>query len=171
MRSLSIPQKSRGCCEGACKQELLRDGKVGKGLPRWHPLCKEHACQCRRRKRCGSIPGLGRSLEEGRATHSSILAWRIPWTEEPGGLLSIGVHRFGHDWSCLTCTQSRGKSATQVGFVFGRCVYVIALERYESIPNSIHLTRTLERKMWWCAYEWESSFLRKHKGLSWQSCA
>ena len=36
----------------------------------------------------GSIPGLGRSLEEGRATHSSILAWRIPWTEEPGGLQS-----------------------------------------------------------------------------------
>ena len=34
----------------------------------------------------GSIPGSGRSLEEGMATHSSILAWRIPWTEEPGGL-------------------------------------------------------------------------------------
>ena len=34
----------------------------------------------------GSIPGLGRSLEEEMATHSSILAWRIPWTEEPGGL-------------------------------------------------------------------------------------
>ena len=31
----------------------------------------------------GSIPGSGRSLEEGMATHSSILAWRIPWTEEP----------------------------------------------------------------------------------------
>ena len=34
----------------------------------------------------GSIPGSGRSLEESMATHSSILAWRIPWTEEPGGL-------------------------------------------------------------------------------------
>ena len=34
----------------------------------------------------GSIPGLGRSPEEGVAPHSSILAWRIPWTEEPGGL-------------------------------------------------------------------------------------
>ena len=32
----------------------------------------------------GSIPGLGRSLEKGMRTHSSILAWRIPWTEEPG---------------------------------------------------------------------------------------
>ena len=34
----------------------------------------------------GSILGLGRSLEEGMATHSSMLAWRIPWSEEPGGL-------------------------------------------------------------------------------------
>ena len=34
----------------------------------------------------GLIPGLGRSPEVGMATHSSILAWRIPWTEEPGGL-------------------------------------------------------------------------------------
>ena len=37
----------------------------------------------------GSTPGSGRSLEEGMATHSSILAWRIPQTEEPGGLQSI----------------------------------------------------------------------------------
>ena len=36
-------------------------------------------------------------LEEGMATHSSILAWRIPWTEEPGGLESIGSKRAGHD--------------------------------------------------------------------------
>ena len=36
-------------------------------------------------------------LEEGMATHSSILAWRILWTEEPGGLLSIRLQRAGHD--------------------------------------------------------------------------
>ena len=40
-------------------------------------------------------------LEEGIATHSSILAWRIPWAEEPGRLQSIGLHRVGHDWSDL----------------------------------------------------------------------
>ena len=38
----------------------------------------------------GSIPGSGRSPGEGMATHSSILAWRIPWTEESGGLQSMG---------------------------------------------------------------------------------
>ena len=48
-------------------------------------------------REAGLIPGLGRSLEEGMATHSSILAWRILWTEEPGGLQSIGLHRVGHD--------------------------------------------------------------------------
>ena len=36
-------------------------------------------------------------LEEGMATHSSILAWRIPWTEEPAGLQSMGSQRIGHD--------------------------------------------------------------------------
>ena len=45
----------------------------------------------------GSIPGSGRSPEEGMATPSSTLAWRIPWTEEPGGLQSIGSHRVRHN--------------------------------------------------------------------------
>ena len=45
----------------------------------------------------GSIPGLGRSLENGMATLSSIRAWRNPWTEEPGGLQSMGSHRIGRD--------------------------------------------------------------------------
>ena len=45
----------------------------------------------------GLIPGLGRSSGEGHAPHSSILAWRIPWTEEPGGLQSTGSRRVGHD--------------------------------------------------------------------------
>ena len=45
------------------------------------------------------IQSLGQEdlLEKGVATHSSILAWRIPWTEEPGGRQSIGSHRVGHD--------------------------------------------------------------------------
>ena len=44
----------------------------------------------------GSIPGLGRSVEEGMATRSSILAWRIPWTEEPSEVQSMGSQRVGH---------------------------------------------------------------------------
>ena len=46
------------------------------------------------------------SVEKEMATHSSILAWRIPWTEEPGGLQSIGSQRVGHDWSNLEYTHN-----------------------------------------------------------------
>ena len=58
----------------------------------------------------GLIPGSGRSrrnLREGKemATHSSILAWRIPWTEDPGGLQSMGSQRVGHNWSDLARTH------------------------------------------------------------------
>ena len=46
-------------------------------------------------------------LEKGMATHSSILAWRIPWTEEPGGLQSTELQRAGHNWltehACKDC--------------------------------------------------------------------
>ena len=45
----------------------------------------------------GLIPGLGNPVEEGMATHSSILASRIPWTEEPGELQSMGSQRVEHD--------------------------------------------------------------------------
>ena len=60
------------------------------GLPRWLSG-KEPACNA---GEVGSIPGLGRSpLEKEMATHSSILAWDIPWTEEPGGLQSMGSQK------------------------------------------------------------------------------
>ena len=55
---------------------------------------KESACSA---EDLGSISGLGRALEEVLAAHSSILAWRIPWTEEPSGLQSMGSQRVGHD--------------------------------------------------------------------------
>ena len=48
------------------------------------------------------------SLEKGTATHSTILAWRIPWTEESGGLQSMGLQRVGHDRATFTppiCTK------------------------------------------------------------------
>ena len=55
---------------------------------------KESACHA---GDLGLIPGLGRSPEKGMATHSSILVWRILWTEEPGGLQCMGSLRVGHD--------------------------------------------------------------------------
>ena len=69
---------------------------------------KEPTCQCRRCKEM-RVQSLGREdpLEEGTATHFSILAWRMPRTEEPGKLWSIGWQRVGHNWSNLACMQAR----------------------------------------------------------------
>ena len=50
----------------------------------------------------GLIPGSGRSREELMATHSSVPVWRIPWTEELGGLPSMGLQRVRHDLKQLS---------------------------------------------------------------------
>ena len=50
--------------------------------------------------------GWGDPVENGVATHSSILAWRIPWTEEPGGLQSMGSQRIRYDWVTNTSLQN-----------------------------------------------------------------
>ena len=46
-----------------------------------------------------------KDLEKEMATHSSVLAWRIPWTEKPGRLQSMGSHRVGHNWSDLAAEK------------------------------------------------------------------
>ena len=55
---------------------------------------KESACSA---GDLGSTPGLGRTPGEGNAAHSSTLAWRISWTQEPGGLQSMGSQAVGHN--------------------------------------------------------------------------
>ena len=73
------------------------------------------------------------ALEKEMATHSSILAWRIPGTEEPGGLPSMGSHRVGHDWSNLAAVAAAGMSMvetlssleinhTMVGYSMTACI-------------------------------------------------
>ena len=58
---------------------------------------KDPACQHRRFKKHIRSLGLEDPLEEGTALHSRILVWRIPWTEEPGGLQPIESQRVGHN--------------------------------------------------------------------------
>ena len=73
----------------------------------WHSLhasqvalqVKKPLANARDVRDAGWSLGLEDPLEEDIATHSNILAWRIPWTEEPGRLWSIGLQRVGHDWS------------------------------------------------------------------------
>ena len=66
------------------------------------------------------------ALEKEMATHSSVLAWRIPGTGEPGGLPSMGLHRVGHDWSDLAaaaaCVLSLGPSTGKLNAAYAFCV-------------------------------------------------
>ena len=62
------------------------------------------------------------ALENEMATHSSVLAWRIPGTGEPGGLPSMGSHRVGHDWSDLAAAAV--------------LVYIYTMEYYSAIKKS-----------------------------------
>ena len=64
----------------------------------WWLSGKKSTCSEGGAEDSGSILGSGRFLEEEMAAHSSMLAWKIPWSEEPGGLQSMGLQRAGHDW-------------------------------------------------------------------------
>ena len=66
-------------------------------------------------RHAGLISALGRSLEKGMATHSSILAWEVPWVEEPGDLQSMGLQRFRHDLA------SKQQQYTTQQFNLSRC--------------------------------------------------
>ena len=59
---------------------------------------KESACSAGDAREEGSVPGRENPLEEEMVTHSHILAWEMPWTEEPGGLQSTESQRIRHDW-------------------------------------------------------------------------
>ena len=60
-------------------------------------MIKSPLANARDARNVSLVPGSGRSLEWEMATHFSILAWKIPWREEPDGLQSVGSQRIGHD--------------------------------------------------------------------------
>ena len=68
-------------------------------------------------------------LEKGMATHSSILAWRIPWTEGPGRLQSMGSQRVGHNWMTFTLNPVDGGMRSEINSVTNilRIVYVFSV--------------------------------------------
>ena len=65
----------------------------------------------------GSIPGREDALEEGMATHSSILAWEIPWTEEPEGLQATGSQRESYTTEQLNRRDAAARSFCHCSFV------------------------------------------------------
>ena len=68
------------------------------------------------------------ALEKEMGTHSSVLAWRIPGTGEPGGLLSVGLHRVRHDWSDLASKQGLSPSQGGVSLCFAYLVPLSTLQ-------------------------------------------
>ena len=68
------------------------------------------------------VPSLGQEdpLEKGMATHSSIPAWEIPWTQDPGGLQSLGLHRIGHDFTSNTHTHTYTHTLYYLYHCFGQ---------------------------------------------------
>ena len=66
-------------------------------------------------------------LKEGTATHSDVLTWRIPWTEEPGGLWSMGSWRVRHDWSDWACAHTSFPSPCHLVFSLPRRLPVSGL--------------------------------------------
>ena len=87
--------------QGLCPAHNSCSIKGKRGFP-GGTIGKESACQCRRHKRCRfQFLGQEDSLEEGMATHFSILVWKIPWTEAPVSYRSQGSQRVGCDWTDL----------------------------------------------------------------------
>ena len=84
-------------------------------------------------------------LEEGMATPSSILAWRITWTEEPGGLQSIASHRVGHNWSNLALTYAQPWRVVAPGQESTSSDYWSRM-RFNTQNNNFQVTEFLEVK-------------------------
>ena len=115
-----IKTEAWGASPGGPVAETLCSQGRGLGFGPWSAFPggtsdKEPTYQCRRHKRHGFDPWIGKDpLEEGMATHSSILAWRIPWAERHAGLQSIGSHRVGPDWRDLACMQGTRSRMLQI---------------------------------------------------------
>ena len=114
---------------------------------------KECACQCRRHEMQVRSLGQEDPLEEGMATHSSILAWRIPWTGEAGRLQSVGLQRVGNDWSGLALTQhTRPK--------WHYCIYYIIYS--STIQDSTNLETTHPSAREWTDKQWNNLTVKYH---------
>ena len=87
-------------------------------------------------------------LEDGLATHSSIPAWRIPWTEEAGRLWSMESQRLGHDWSNLACMHANANPFTETPTTSLQSINIrTAFLCFLSRENPLEF---VEELVWWC---------------------
>ena len=124
------------------------------------------------------ILGWKELLEESMATHLSILAWRIPWTEKLGRLQSIGLRRVGHDWSNRVCTQSLSDCCMKItsekniliwnlpvrSCFMDRCGCDSLLSNLYDNFGSYSFTKcqtACKQKQDWDSWQWLSAYLQK----------
>ena len=104
------------------------------------------------------------ALEKEMATHSSVLAWRVPGTGKPGGLPSLGLHRVGHDWSdlavllliqqsafCLECLYIISeRNCCQINVWSKKWMWDLCFMTTEKLPSSINADCEYQK----CSVEW-----------------
>ena len=95
------------------------------------------------------------TLEKEMATHSSVLAWRIPGTGEPGGLLSVGSHRVGHDWSDLA-----------IAIAIFLIHFKVNCSYWYTFPLNILVCISLSRVQYFTFFSFEVKFTRNKKHRS-----
>ena len=113
------------------------------------------------------------ALEKEMASHSSVLAWRISGTEEPGGLPSMGLHRVGHDWSDLAAAEPINNVVTVLGVQqrdSARHVHVSILPQ-TSLPSRLPLNIEQSSLCWavgpcWFYFKYTSVYLSIPKSLT-----
>ena len=96
------------------------------------------------------VPSLGWEdpLEEGMATHSSNLAWRIPWTEEPGRLQSIASQRFRHDWNGWAHTHACMHTEPGTQELFSAFLFCQKPIGFAFDPSHLHSIMKVQRFAW-----------------------
>ena len=95
------------------------------------------------------------ALEKEMATHSSVLAWRIPGMGEPGGLPSMGLHRVGHDWSDLAAAAVIRNTDTSLN----SCALHMCLRIriFHFISEMLSIQDNISRQPAYCGCLWKSS--------------
>ena len=110
------------------------------------------------------------TLEEEMATHSSVLAWRIPGTGEPGGLPSMGLHRVGHDWSDLTVAGTTEHTHTHTS-ISPSATRKLAKLNFNLPKTHVDINIAVFKKQQHLA-GWDSELPRSrdNRFISWVSC-
>ena len=132
---------------------------------------KELYCQCRRHETWVQSLHWQDPLEEEMATNPNILAWRIPWTEEPGKVQSIGSQRAGHGWNDLACTHIALNPEGVLFHCLAFCDFYLVPLSSRDTQNEINLPLISEMVFEnYCTFNSKKRAVRNNFGNAWKFC-